>query len=323
VTLPPSLRAAVERECASVDRARLSRAAGQITAAYKGGQFGVSLSSAESRAAYLLTRLPATYAANRFVFAEVARLAADFAPRSLLDFGAGPGTAAWAATEKWISIQQETLVEANHDMLSIGRRLAETDQRMATARWVEGNDFPKETADLVILSYVIGELKNALKIVSAAWRATKKMLVIIEPGTPKNFATLARVRSELIVLGGHIVAPCPHPNECPMDGTGDWCHFAVRLERTSEHRRLKGGVLGYEDEKFSYLAFSKEPRLRAASRIVRHPEIRSGFIKLKLCTPDGLSDQTVTRSQKDNFRAARRAKWGDEWLNWNRLSTDE
>ena len=289
---------------------------------YKGGQFRGSLSSAEARAAYLLTRLPATFAANSFIFHEVRRLAPDFAPESLLDFGAGPGTASWAASEIWSSLRGFTFIESNPEMLAMGKRLASANTSLAAARWVQdSNEIVGQSADMVVLSYVMGEVKDVQRILSAAWATTRKILVIVEPGTPKNFSAVAKMRRELMALGGEVVAPCPHHNECPMYQAGDWCHFAVRLERTSEHRRLKGGSLGYEDEKFSYLAISKQPRSMAASRIVRHPETHSGFIKLVLCTPEGLHQQTITRSQKEQFRAARRAKWGDEWVNWSKSNT--
>jgi ribosomal protein RSM22 (predicted rRNA methylase) len=98
-----------------------------------------------------------------------------------------------------------------------------------------------------------------------------------------------------------------------MAAVGDWCHFAARVDRTAEHRRLKDGELGYEDEKFSYLAFSKTPAAHAEARIVRHPQVHGGHIRLTLCTPEGLQSPTVTRSKKEAFRAARKAKWGDGW----------
>jgi ribosomal protein RSM22 (predicted rRNA methylase) len=150
-------------------------------------------------------------------------------------------------------------------------------------------------------------------IAMTAWAAAKQLLVIVEPGTPRNFGQVAQIRRELIAIGAHLVAPCPHELECPMAAANDWCHFAVRLERRAEHRRMKGGALGYEDEKFSYIAFAKGPTQLTNARIVRHPMTHSGFIRLSLCTTDGLQEKTVTRSQKEAFRAARRAKWGDEW----------
>jgi ribosomal protein RSM22 (predicted rRNA methylase) len=316
VPLPPELRDAIEQELAGFDRSRVARAAEQITSNYKCGNFGGSLTSAESRAAYLVTRLPATYAACRSVFAEIARLWPDFQPSNVLDLGAGPGTASWAAAEMWPTLQQFTLAESNHEFVRIGRRLTESSETLRTARWdLTDLRSTKElpSADLVILSYAIGELPDASKIAKMAFTAAKELLVIVEPGTPRNFEQVARIRRELMAGGGHILAPCPHELECPMAAANDWCHFAVRLERTPEHRRIKGGALGYEDEKFSYVAFAKQPVQQVKARIVRHPMTHSGYIRITLCTPGGLQEKTITRSQKEKFRAARRAKWGDEW----------
>lgn len=99
-----------------------------------------------------------------------------------------------------------------------------------------------------------------------------------------------------------------------MAAAGDWCHFSQRLERTSQHRQLKGGALGYEDEKFSYIVASRPSISAANSRIVRHPSIHSGYIQLELCTPAGSLDKlTVTRSHKQLYKQARKASWGDTW----------
>lgn len=54
----------------------------------------------ESQAlAYALSRLPGCYAASLRIFRELSVRLPDFQPKTLLDFGAGPGTAAWAAQE--------------------------------------------------------------------------------------------------------------------------------------------------------------------------------------------------------------------------------
>jgi ribosomal protein RSM22 (predicted rRNA methylase) len=95
---------------------------------------------------------------------------------------------------------------------------------------------------------------------------------------------------------------------------GDWCHFSQRVERTSQHRQLKGGALGYEDEKFSYVIARKDSVKPAGARIVRHPGKHSGHVQLTLCTPEGrIENQTITRSSKAAYKLARKAEWGDLW----------
>jgi ribosomal protein RSM22 (predicted rRNA methylase) len=216
----------------------------------------------------------------------------------------------------WPSLQEFTMWEGNRGFAELGQRLAQASERLQGSCWSITdlrNTRELPSADVVVLSYTIGELANASQIVALGWAAAKQLLVVIEPGTPRNFEQVARVRAELIARGAHVLAPCPHELACPMAAANDWCHFAARLERTSEHRRMKGGELGYEDEKFSYVAFAKGHSRPAEARIVRHPITHSGFIRLTLCTDAGLREQTVRRSQKEAFRAARRAKWGDEW----------
>ncbi len=306
------MQAGVERELEGVDRARLGISVEQITRNYKQGRFHSALNSTESRAAYLITRLPATFAADSYVFLELARLVPNLQPETILDLGAGPGTATWAAREVWPQLRHSTLVESNREFLRLGQRLAgERPQEWIEADITSFAELP--SADLVVLSYAICELGSPEAVVQKAWRAAQKVLVLVEPGTPHNFKAVAEVRRQLVAAGGHPVVPCPHTNECPMALAGDWCHFSVRVERTSEHRRLKGGTLGYEDEKFSYVAFSKTPAPHAEMRIVRHPAIHGGHIKLTLCTAEGLETPTVTRSQKALFRAARKVSWGDAW----------
>jgi ribosomal protein RSM22 (predicted rRNA methylase) len=100
-----------------------------------------------------------------------------------------------------------------------------------------------------------------------------------------------------------------------MAAAGDWCHFSQRIERTSQHRQLKGGELGYEDEKFSYVVGAKNTSISAGSRIVRHPGKHSGHVQLALCTPHcRIENRTITRSNKEAYKRARKAEWGDTWL---------
>ena len=148
--------------------------------------------------------------------------------------------------------------------------------------------------------------------IKAAWQAAEHLLIVVEPGTMKGFATIRAVRDQLIEAGAFLVAPCPHSNACPMptDET-DWCHFSARVDRTQLHRRLKGGLLGYEDEKFSYLVAAKHPVTAELARVVRHPLRQPGFTQLELCTPEGLQTLSIKKRDKEAWKRARKTDWGD------------
>lgn len=318
--LPSHLAQAIQHEIEAVNRAELARATEDLTRQYKSERSSSpAIKTAAHRSAYLAVRFPATFAANLHVFSEIQRLAPGLRISSLLDLGAGPGTALYAAAGIFPSLTRATLVENDASLIQLGRRLAAASPHAAvrSAQWLrqDMNEFPSELYDLAVISYALGELPQAAaeKIVSRAWQCAKELLVVIEPGTVRGFSVVLSARSALIAGGAHLVAPCPHHGECPMAAAGDWCHFAARVERTSVHRRLKGGTLGHEDEKFSYVAASRNPLTPAKARIVRHPQKHSGHVQLTLCTPQGLLKQTVGKSQKEKYKSARKAEWGDAW----------
>jgi ribosomal protein RSM22 (predicted rRNA methylase) len=316
--LPAALERAIQNEASQTDSTAVARASGRLTEAYKAANFArASIDSPAARLAYLQARMPATYAANAHVFRELAPPAAI---RSMLDLGAGPGTSMWAAAEAFPSIERFTLVERSRELAELGRRLAwhSPNQAVRSARW-DNADVTSlselEAHDLVVLSYVLGELPTVAidQVLRIAWARASNFLVIIEPGTPRNFAHILSARNLLLESGAHPVAPCPHSEACPMAAAGDWCHFSERLQRSAEHRRIKSAALGYEDEKFSYFVASKSPVTLPSSRIVRHPIKHKGHVQLTLCTPEGLQRQTVSKSQKDTYKEARNAAWGDAW----------
>jgi ribosomal protein RSM22 (predicted rRNA methylase) len=324
--LPEPLRRAIEAETSIVPGGELARASARLSAQYRAREFArAPLDSSAARAAYLAVRLPATFAANALVFSGMREAAPTFRIRSVLDLGAGPGTAAWAACETFPEITRVTLVERDAALLTLGRRLASSAPHAAfrSAAWIAADlERPRalEPHDLVVLSYALGELspRAAHALVASAWNSSSILLAIVEPGTPRNFARLLDARSWLISHGAHLVAPCPHQLACPLAGAGDWCHFAARVERTSAHRRAKAAALGHEDEKFSYLVAGKAAVTLPSARIVRHPQTRPGHVQLTLCTSSGVERPAIGRSQKEIYRAARRASWGDPWPNFQR-----
>lgn len=287
----------------------LERFSKELTERYRSGRCDKYYMKNEGhRLAYLLTRMPATYAA-------IARVLKEVFPsiESFLDLGAGPGTGLFAVKERYPQIKKITCFERDKSLVTLGKKLAEG----ISANWLVG-DLEKaenfEPHDLVLLSYVLGELKDQEALLYKAWEAAKKFLILIEPGTPLGFSRIRRMRELLIAAGGSLVAPCPHQESCPMQ-EGDWCHFAARLSRTSLHRKLKGGRLGYEDEKFSYLMVSKTNYPpNALGRILRHPRKQSGFVELQLCTREGVQRKVFSKKDSDHYRLARKLEWGDSSL---------
>jgi ribosomal protein RSM22 (predicted rRNA methylase) len=305
----------LEGAVSSLPPAVLTDAYARLSTAYRFEDPAAALRSGpHAREAYLAARAPATYAAIGAALGEVAPHLG--APESLLDLGAGPGTASWAASEILPSLAAFTLIEADRPMAELGRRLAAA-SRLGTAHWInarlEGASLPE--SDLVLACYVLNELSPQARetVIRAAFRASRDALVLVEAGTPAGFAILRAAREALTAEGAHVIAPCTHEAACPMAGA-DWCHFAALLPRTAAHRQAKAVGASLETEKFAYLAVARgKPALRSKSRIVRRPMIRSGHVVLDLCAEDGLSRVTVSRRSGALYRASRDAAWGEAW----------
>lgn len=318
---PSPLRHAIEREASGHGPQTLGQASAELSRAYRAGRPAREAVNASEihRLAYAAVRLPATFTAARAVFAEVRRLMPEASVASLLDLGAGPGAAAWAATEVFRGLRQATLVEQDEGWIRMGRSLARAGENalIESAEWVCADlrttaSFPAH--DLVVASYALGELEpnDARETLKAAWAAAQTALVVVEPGTMAGFGLIRLLRDDLIGLGGRLIAPCPHQGDCPIP-ENDWCHFSERFERSSLHRRLKAGALGYEDEKFSYVAASKTPARPADARIIRHPQHHAGHVHMALCAEGGIQTVTVTRSDRERWKRARKADWGEAW----------
>jgi len=315
--LPEELSAAITEETRGIGSAKLARASVELSKAYRSEGSWRPMLDRLHRSAYLVTRLPATYAVTSRILREAKLRVPELRIASMLDLGAGPGTSMWAAAESFPELERVVAVEDSADWIALGTSLAEHAQSSAIRAldWVQGNvagQLPSGSFDLVAMSYVVNELHptERTRVVRAAWQRAGKLLVIAEPGTPIGFGHIREIRRELIASGAHIVAPCPHSQECPMQGN-DWCHFAERVQRTSEHRLAKGGELAYEDEKYSYVIFAREPVQLPMARILRHPRKHSGHVELALCTSEGLQRATISRKEGERYKAAKTAEWGE------------
>lgn len=319
--LPAPLRLAADRLLEGVSRKGLAERSAKISDGYRGGETSRVVVTDEADAvAYVLSRLPATYAADAFAFAEAQRMAPDFAPTRLLDAGAGPGGASWAALETWPGIATSTLLDSSRPFLDMAAKLAvEGGPALRNANFLRDDltapttDWP--LADLVTASYALAEITPArqAQTIHALWAATDGMLALIEPGTPDGYRRILGARETLIAAGAEILAPCPHAQACPLIAP-DWCHFVQRLPRSRDHRLAKGADLPFEDEKFSYLVAVRPgvPTLARTARILAPPRVTKPAITFKLCTPAGTAELgDVPRRDKAAYASARRLDWGD------------
>ncbi|MCG5217699.1 small ribosomal subunit Rsm22 family protein [Streptosporangium sp. KLBMP 9127] len=322
VSLPDDLNDALESALARFSVNDMTQATRRLIQQYREGfdSADIVLGSEIDVAAYAAYRMPATYAAVHTALRHTAALAPTFAPQTHIDVGGGTGAAVWAAAEIWPSLKEVKVLEQAPMAAALGGRLARqaVSPVVRTATWSRatiGNKVLKGPSDLVTMSYVLGELPPAVRDgVVRSLAADTSMVVLIEPGTPAGYERIIAARDVLIGEGLSVVAPCPHDGACPIPRGKDWCHFSVRLNRSSLHRQIKTGMLGFEDEKYSYVAASTQAWPDRPDRVIRHPQKRKGLVSLQLCTrDDGLTDEIVSKRNSDAYRRARNISWGDAW----------
>ena len=317
--LPAELKAALDAKLQGFSRGEIAARAERISKTYRGGGGSATIRSEGDALAYALARMPATYAAVTACLNALTQARPDFAPRSQLDVGAGPGTASFAAADAFSSLRMFTLFDANGALRALALDLAQASARFNALNYQAGEACAllakADAADLVVASYLIGELGDAEQrdLAERLWSHTADTLLIVEPGTPGGYDRILAVRAQLIASDAHVLAPCPHDASCPLQPP-DWCHFTQRLPRARAHKELKGAELPFEDEKFSYVILTRTPVTHHLARVLAPPHVSKVEITAKLCTKDRLLQVKVPRRDKPAYATARRWRWGDAVL---------
>ncbi len=315
---PLPLRTAIENQVQKAGVAGLAQEAKELSRRYReeSGQGKRLVATDRQALTYAAMRMPATFGAVAAALERIVSLLKE-SPTSLLDVGAGTGAVAWAANELW-ELQSVTCLEREASMARLGQTLMEAGPpALQNARWIAGDltaAGPLPAAELVTASYVLNEVlpQNRPAALSRLWEAAESLLLLVEPGTPEGFGQIRAARDFLLSQGAFLLAPCPQDGACPLPAE-DWCHFTCRVARSRLHRQLKEGDAPYEDEKFCYLAFCRTKGTRAGARVLRHPQVESGKITLRLCTASGIRTLPVRKRDGALFKLARKVSCGDEF----------
>lgn len=185
--------------------------------------------------AYLAYEVEGTYACAHHVLRQLQQQRPAFAPTSVLDFGAGPGTASWVAKELFDeSVTRYRIVEPSQSMVDAAEVLLEGFPGLSVRRGLAEMKRELESGvkyDLIMLNYVLSEITNdyeRVAVMSALWEllSDNGCMVLVDRGSPwgSHHVRSARqfildsVAEEASETDGandsvQIVAPCAHSFE--------------------------------------------------------------------------------------------------------------
>ncbi|KAI9315465.1 mitochondrial small ribosomal subunit Rsm22-domain-containing protein [Dichotomocladium elegans] len=288
--------------------------------------------------AYMAGLLPTAYAATANVLNELSQRISDFKPRTMMDFGTGPGTALWAAHEVYGEFEHCVGVDLSDDMLTIAEQLKASVAPRSSIEFKRYLSWKSEAQkpDLVVCAFTLGDISSAAlqkSIVGQLWDMTGDTLVLIDRGTPIGFSNIARARQHILdtTKDMHVVAPCPHDKPCPLlfspNAKPDklWCHFSQRVQRPSFLMKTKHSKSNVEDAKYAYVvlrhgsrpAMKEQPDYASEAytwpRLVQAPIKRHGHVVMDVCTKEGKFYRTcpINLQGKIPYRDARKVAWGD------------
>ena len=253
-----------------------------------------------------------------------------------LDLGSGPltvVTALWLARPElrslkltWycLDVSANSMALGEDVYLSTVARTSSSDSEQAEMPWkiirVKGSfgTVIRQKADFITCANMFNELDQASDMPPEysskkyfdqlkTYSTPSASFILVEPGVPKAARTVSLLRSRFLNSGKTIAAPCPHAEECPMNGfkayTGSsnkWCNFAFNTEdapakllKLSERAKLPK-----ERATLSFIAVSSEKSVadktdlscRVASDPIKLPNYRTGFYA---CSKLGLTLLTV------------------------------
>ncbi|KAA0719474.1 Methyltransferase-like protein 17, mitochondrial [Triplophysa tibetana] len=286
---------------------------------------------------YVAARLAGGYAAVIRALNEIKTRDHLFVPSSLLDFGSGLGSGAWASHSLWgDSLKEYVCVDSSGDMNTLAEQLIGGGEEMdnPVIKQVYFRQFlpvsPKVQFDLVLAAFSLSELSTLnerLNVIHILWRKTNAYLVLVENGTKDGHQILMEARNAILKGEEEVIhdmrrpavfAPCTHELTCPklIKQPVVPCNFiqfydSLPLSRSQERQQ----------EKFSYLIISRSNEEKTLQnegfdmgRLTAQVRRRPRHVQCQLCCSDGELKQVAVTARhhgKDMYRCARNSDWGD------------
>ncbi|KRX06714.1 hypothetical protein PPERSA_09116 [Pseudocohnilembus persalinus] len=300
--------------------------------------------------AYLLRKLPGTYAVQKRIINEIKKRLPEFQPTSFLDYGAGLGQSSHIINEYYPDLKKQILLEPSTVMRKLGKHIT---QDIENNLWVDNlarmATIPNtQSFDLILCSFVLEEVPSAYArqlIIDTLWNKLSKngILIFISPGSPMGSRFTHDVRNHILnnksESDPYIIAPCAHQGKCPLAQNKEtWCHFEQKYYKYKKDVFPKKNTENnYGTEKYSYVVIQKGKNFEfdidnyeeiqqletwqqsfSWNRILFPSIKKGGHIILNLCSNEGEYERRIiTKSHKEfgpkGYKELKKLNWGDFW----------
>ena len=251
--------------------------------------------------------LPNLYYIGNRMFAELKAFDKDFSPYSMLDMGHNLGSMVWAGQQFYgesigdYVIHEHTKDEYDRTIKLLNNKYqphienVTVKGRFSMPR-TRGNLFDVVTAVNYFPYLQDNEVKEWLKKI---WARTGKYLIIADISNRYTALRMARIRNLFINVcseEGHILAPCPHAQACPMlkNNNQNVCRFMQKNTKISAELLPEDKALfNHQRVEYTYLILKRGPQ-EAESKFARllapvsfHTHSTHPNLEMLTCNSDG------------------------------------
>ena len=177
--LPLELKEELEKEIQSASIKELKQCAQKVSERYREDSKiktkNKLINSKEEALAYAVSRMPATYGSIHTALENTIKTA-NIDIQSVLDIGAGTGSAEWAILDL-MQVDDITCIENETYMMQMGKKLMQNNETLKNAKWMKLNIAQEQIdqkADLVIASYVLNEIEEKTQLITSLQESLAK-----------------------------------------------------------------------------------------------------------------------------------------------------